>query len=146
MLLNCCICEKQFNQKTQLDLLYAQPKVCSGECFISYLKSKKNDHNIEYTVLANIPISNFKSEYETKIAQLLNKYKIKYLYEHLLIMWNNKYYIPDFYLPELNLFIETKGLWTGQYKKIFKYLSKKYPDNFILVTKEIFSRAMRHGS
>lgn len=54
-----------------------------------------------------------KSNPELKVAELLDSLKIKYFYEGIYVMYYRedgllRSYIPDFYLPHLNLVIEVK--------------------------------------
>jgi len=59
---------------------------------------------------AVIPVGGAKvrSNYEKKTAEYLDKNKIKYQYEPLILL-DGRQYRPDFYLPEYNLFLEICG-------------------------------------
>lgn len=39
-----------------------------------------------------------------------------------------KYYLPDFYLPELDKYVETKGRFTNKFNKKFALVKELYPD------------------
>jgi hypothetical protein len=76
---------------------------------------------------------NFKSTYEYRLAKALNENKIKWQYETkrfkiLYTEGKNKYYYPDFYLPEYDLWIETKGYWFEGQKEKFAKFQEQYPD------------------
>lgn len=55
---------------------------------------------------------NFRSSYENKLVELLNKLGLEWKYEELTFKYNYKdklrRYTPDFYLPKYNLIIEVK--------------------------------------
>jgi len=57
----------------------------------------------------------FRSSYERRMMDVLDNMKEMYLYETIRISYNFneevRIYITDFYLPERNLIIETKGEW-----------------------------------
>ncbi len=63
----------------------------------------------------------FRSKLESKVAYLLDSLKIKWIYEPKSFLLNNGTpYIPDFYLPELRLWVEVKGLIEDHNKEISK--------------------------
>jgi hypothetical protein len=83
--------------------------------------SIKNNLNEEYLV---------HGKWELNIAKLLNKRNI---------IWNNKTYLnyitdiqrtyhPDFYLPELNVYIEVKGYYTDNDRLKMKAVLEYNPD------------------
>lgn len=52
--------------------------------------------------------SKVRSKYEKRTAEYLEKNKIKYQYEPLILL-EGRQYRPDFYLPDYNLFLEICG-------------------------------------
>jgi hypothetical protein len=52
----------------------------------------------------------FRSRLEARWAVLLDQLKITWLYEHQGYKTENGLYLPDFWLPELNTFLEVKAL------------------------------------
>ncbi|MEH6368499.1 MAG: hypothetical protein V7764_19700 [Pseudomonas marincola] len=51
-----------------------------------------------------------RSHSETRWAALMDSISISWLYESQLIKTRHGYYLPDFYLPAVGLFVEVKGL------------------------------------
>lgn len=51
----------------------------------------------------------FKSSLEADFARLMNWLCYSFLYEKTTFQLGTRYYTPDFYLPELNLYVELKG-------------------------------------
>lgn len=72
----------------------------------------------------------FRSTYEYRLAAALTEHNIIWKFEPMYFRLKslNKIYFPDFYLPEYNLWIETKGYWTDIAKLKFKTLKIEYPD------------------
>ncbi len=68
-----------------------------------------------------------RSSWEIKYAQYCIKNHIKYRYEPKRFNLGNSTYCPDFYLPELDKYIEIKGWFTPIAKKKFKKFKKLYP-------------------
>lgn len=100
-------------------------KVCSIECLGKYIKTlpmiprKANPFNIYVNSLFN----GFKSDLEEEVAYNLSKQGIKFYYEPYIFQYNSIIYIPDFYLPEKNLFLEIKGRHKLNIKKFLLFAS-----------------------
>jgi len=60
----------------------------------------------------------FRSRTEARWAVFFDAIGIKYYYEHEDFMVRNRRYLPDFYLPDLNCFVEVKGVFTEEEKLI----------------------------
>lgn len=77
----------------------------------------------------------FKSMYEVKVAQAMDRDNIKWEYEPKVFKLDYKdVYTPDFYLPEIDKYLEVKGikvLPTKSYKKFVKLL--KICPNSVLI-------------
>mgnify|MGYP001465051935 CR=1 FL=1 len=74
---------------------------------------------------------NFRSNWEVNLAKILEELNINYEYEkHKIKMDNNKHYIPDFYLPKYNTFVEVKGCM-DEYS-IYKYKQMKKQNKNII--------------
>jgi len=69
----------------------------------------------------------FRSTWEANFARILNHLKIKWEYEMHRIFLETCSYLPDFYLPELNLFIEVKGTRFGNRDEKLELLYKELP-------------------
>jgi hypothetical protein len=82
----------------------------------------------------------FKSIYEMKVAQALDRDKIKWVYEPEVFQLDNiDVYTPDFYLPDLDKYLEVKGhlildTKSSGYRKFKKFI-KQHP-NSVLINEE----------
>lgn len=104
----CEICNKKISQLKYKS--YILP-VCSVECLGKYLKEIPKLHKFQnqFNVSVNFLRKNFKSELEEEVAYYLKKQGIKFYYEPYIFQYNSTVYIPDFFIPEKNLFLEIKG-------------------------------------
>jgi len=67
-----------------------------------------------------------RSSYEIIYAKWLDKNKIKWKYEYKTFDLGYTTYIPDFYLPKRNRYIEIKGYWRDDARKKVKLFRKLY--------------------
>lgn len=73
-----------------------------------------------------------KSGYEYIYAKYLTRKNIRWLYEPKAFdLKNEQTYIPDFYLPETNEWVEIKGWWRGDALYKFNRFKRIYPDLII---------------
>jgi hypothetical protein len=78
----------------------------------------------------------FRSTYEYRFANSLDKLSISWKYELPFELKSGKIYIVDFYLPELDLYAEIKGWWRDDALEKFNDFIYEYPQyNCILVMK-----------
>lgn len=82
---------------------------------------KLNDWGKRYKYMSSLNGEiKFRSKWERAVAKFLDKYKINWKYEALVIPYYDKEKnlfrntTPDFYMPDFNLFIEIKG--NGEFK------------------------------
>ncbi len=68
-----------------------------------------------------------RSTWEYEIALMLFDLGIKHKYESDRIYMRNKTYMPDFYLPDYDLFIEVKGWMNNRSKKTLRQFFKEKP-------------------
>lgn len=77
---------------------------------------------------------------EAKFARFLDRYEIKWIFEPKRFLLKNRSYLPDFYLPELGIWIECKGedrenefitKDAPQFVDVLKKMKKK--ENFIVI-------------
>lgn len=81
----------------------------------------------------------FRSAWEANIARLLNFKKIKWLYEPKTFYFNNAKvvsYTPDFYLPELDIWIEVKGWFDEKSKQKMLAFKNEYQNEKIVLIGE----------
>jgi len=79
----------------------------------------------------------FRSTFEIKFAKLLDTYGIQWLYEPIRFkLEGRRYYKPDFYLSEYNLFVEIKGYQTESFTNKLKDIKVLYPNIPLIVVKD----------
>ena len=79
----------------------------------------------------------FRSSLETEMAYLLDSMNLKWLYElKRFRLSNGKSYLPDFYLPELKIWIETKGVIEDFEREICELFVQEYEEHLLLISKE----------
>ena len=117
------------------------PYVCSADCVLTLIRKveKKNDQpkipfgSIENNQWDPNQRPAWRSLFEERFARWLMSQQIAFHYEHYVFNVGDGFYIPDFYLPQSGLFIETKGLWRMGQKKKFWNFKKQHPSIPILV-------------
>lgn len=142
-------------QKEAQKVLLDEVLFCSPECFKDYvLEYKPNKPKVDYILNRDYTSTPcdvydkykrkwFRSWYEVYVNRMLDKFGIENQYEKYTLHLNPKYYTPDFYIPEKDLFIEVKGLWeAGSRKKFIQardlvnivlfpaYLQKQFQKNY----------------
>lgn len=70
----------------------------------------------------------FRSRWEANFARILNFLEIKWEYEQKRFYLSGLSYLPDFYLPDLNLFVEVKGSRFAKQDKRLLALAEEKPD------------------
>lgn len=133
--------------------------ICSGSCLHKYLVSHQKielpsngvrffskmeieNQKTERTVWSRDLNEFFRSEWELIVASFFNYIDISYLYESVIIKIGRRHYIPDFFLPDLNLLVEVKGLWLSGSKAKLRKLAKVRPDLEVLVVPWILRRSL----
>lgn len=80
-----------------------------------------------------------RSSWELLFAKQLSERGIEFIYEPTrLKLSNGQWYIPDFYIPNKNLYIEIKGWWTDKAKEKFSRVREEYPELKVVVIGEIW--------
>jgi hypothetical protein len=75
-----------------------------------------------------------KSRFETKIAYFLDCLNIKWIYEpRTFMLTNGIIYCPDFFLPELNMWIEAKGVIEEHNKEISRCFVKDVHTELLMI-------------
>jgi predicted nuclease of restriction endonuclease-like RecB superfamily len=84
-----------------------------------------------------------KSSYEERMIHLLDELCLRWEYEPktFSLPEMKKNYIPDFYIEELDIYVEVKGYWYKDAKEKWDSWIKTYPDiKRILVNKETLTK------
>jgi hypothetical protein len=84
----------------------------------------------------------FRSSWEVNMAKILDKNNIIWIYEPQRFFYENFTYLPDFYLPYYNLYLEVKG-WLGRNKNDINKMNKfKESNRLLLINLEIYKNIM----
>ena len=89
-----------------------------------------------------------RSSYEIAYAKWLDKNSVNWIYEpkafRLIIKGKEATYTPDFYLPDINKYIEIKGYWRDDAKEKFLEFKKQYPrvDLIVLNKEKLLEKAV----
>ena len=75
----------------------------------------------------------FRSSWEITVAKLLDDENILWKYENKRFFFNRVTYLPDFYLPEYNLYIEVKGFMNRNPKDAERINLFKQNHKFLLI-------------
>ena len=67
-----------------------------------------------------------RSSWEVIFAKWLDMWELSWLYEPKAFDLGNTTYTPDFYVQEINSYIEVKGFWREDAKKKFDLFREKY--------------------
>lgn len=110
-----------------------RPPVCSDKCLADFLKSMDKFKGDRKMVCSHREKPHYRSSYEITFADFLKSNGIAFEYEkYFLVDDKGVPYLPDFYLPKKNIFIEVKGLAT--YDRMYKY--RKFADSGVMLLKD----------
>lgn len=138
----CSVCGKFFKIRTRdwKLLLTGSDRVDSMHCVLEWIKRPRKplaDHLIQE--VAAVPGSGvgtyppFRSTLEFKFSVWLTRHLIRYDYEPVAFPAGNGWYIPDFFLPDYQCFIETKGAWAVGSKMKMMTIFTQYPGLPLLI-------------
>lgn len=116
MILQCGICKESFTLiGSPVKNLNFIPRACSDACFHKLLQKHRQYLTDPMTVYDMVEETmKMRSNYEKSLAQWLYQHKVPFAYEPFPLIVSTKprqLYLPDFFLPCHNLFIEVKGRW-----------------------------------
>ena len=119
------------NPKYRKSHVDAAIELCKKDNYPAVNRFKRYKVNIQDKIIY------FRSQQEIDLAKILSTFNVEFLYEPFKIkLASGHYYMPDFYIPTLNLIIEMKGdHWYKEEHKIecFKaVINKGYNFLFIL--------------
>lgn len=90
-----------------------------------------------------------KSGYEERTIILLDLLGVKWYYEprSFFLEKMNKVYVPDFYVEDLDLWIEVKGYWYKDAKEKWDTFLEEYPDlNVMIISKKTLHELENGGT
>lgn len=138
----CSTCGKSYKCSSKKPQ-YAPP-VCSGSCFVEWLREKSEYVLTSETIPYDNPAPFARSKFENSVADLLVALGLPFEFErHLIETDYGTWYLPDFYLPGLEVFIEAKGEWRGLGAKHVQQAVKK--GYGLVVIDEPVYRRLSHG-
>lgn len=115
-MIKCKVCNSRIKLKNWKFDKYSIP-VCSEECFVKFInKIRHRGYIVKPMVASKL---NFKSELERIAYRNIKKY-FEVMYEPFSFTMGRTVYVPDFYLPKFNVFIEVKGDNITRLSKIIK--------------------------
>ncbi len=140
----CPQCKKEFVFKKCLNntTKHKDKIFCSRECQCRFLFFYSNyaSHNRGNSG-KRLDLNNqfFRSTWEANFARICNEYNTEWLYEseRFWLPELKSFYHPDFFLPEVNLYVEITGMMTERKLLKLQYFQKNYPEKVILhITQE----------
>lgn len=124
---NCLRCRKIF--KTER---WQNHKYCSANCAIKDVGSKRTSPKAakgKNGVRPDVhPEYNFYSRWEANYARILNFQKVKWGFQSKTFQLKTQKYTPDFYLPDLDEYIEIKNFMSDYSKQRDAEFRQLYPD------------------
>jgi predicted nuclease of restriction endonuclease-like RecB superfamily len=128
---------------------------CSEECLFNFIVCRQNEDLPSWDV-GMVPAKiatpriyyspalrrSFRSKLESEFAEhIVEQWKIPMMYEVVMIpVGKNKWYVPDFFAPKSNIFLEVKGLWhIGAMNKFIKAQKILGEERLLLIPPEYFS-------
>jgi hypothetical protein len=75
-----------------------------------------------------------RSSWETNVARILKYLKLEYEFEPTFQLQDGRYFHPDFYLKDWDVYIEVKGRWLGDAKQKLELWQKQFNiSNLVLI-------------
>ena len=120
-------------------------QVCSIDCLLTWIVTSNRCHTQEFKyvpsrkdmcvghVHSGFTKSWFRSVYEKDTAEFFYRHNKHFLYEPAQFRVGKSIYIPDFYLPTCDSFVEVKGNWGASAKTKYRNFTKLFPDVRILL-------------
>jgi len=141
------------------------PEFCSAACMCSYVRRKRpyalpDDRIALWDRRVNADVHEFYSPslgmhfcsgFERTVAEIITfVWKMNVLYEpHAVIVGEDEAYVPDFYFPDHDIWLEVKGGWMSGAKRKFSTACGIMPGRFVLLSgfywKEICVLGRRHS-
>ncbi len=123
----CPTCKNEFKPRIEKQIYCSQPCVYKSEVYKTKMSKANKGKTGGYrkgsgnTKGGYYKRFYFDSPFEIEIAKELDRLNIKWIRntKRFYFVYENKktYCIPDFYIKDLNLYLETKGYWRGNKKE-----------------------------
>jgi hypothetical protein len=91
-------------------------------------------------IIVNCDNREYKSIFESSLAEFFKNKKIKFLYEAITFTWGPKVYTPDFFFPEYGCFIEAKGMWHTSNRSKYKHFRDTFEQVPLLIAHWLLAR------
>lgn len=134
MLKLCVSCSRPYGRAITKGFNFG-PGVCSGDCFLRLLDKAEE---VTFNRRNNTdPYGYRRSQLEFHTENVLRALGLIYDYEpHIIELQDGDrtiLYLPDFYLPQENVYLETKGLWRGDDVTKCRIMKELYPKNYYVL-------------
>jgi len=80
-----------------------------------------------------------RSTWEVKVAKIFDEFHLKWLYESERVLVGDHVYVPDFFLPELGVYVEVKGIPSAKFVSLWPVFCETR--KAILIDKDVFKTA-----
>jgi len=152
----CVMCKSMFQLPTsdRRYLILSEDFICGQQCLHGWIKQwvgkpvtrPMSSMEVVRKMLMQTALPIFKSQYEENFAGWLDARGIKWMYEPYSFPVGRGFYIPDFYLPWYDCFLETKGIWGAGSRTKFKKFREHYPQIRILLVSWLLEEEFRNAS
>lgn len=113
---------------------------------IANLLSGKSSYRVTHGKRVLVGTIWMRSTYEARFANFLDTLDVEWSYEpkHFSVLNGAKTYLPDFYVPNIDAFIEIKGWWRDDAREKFDDFVRSYPlVRYALIDKHILESLER---
>jgi hypothetical protein len=150
----CTVCNKFYNSTFRGWYEIYTPRACSSSCFYRLIKEGYTEFDIDLSdprvKMYSLEKSDrsFRSTYEERFDTWLddNQFLKKARFERYYFIFKGLgAYVPDF-LVDKRVFVEVKGIWTGEAKRKFKRFVEEFPEYPILVADLEFLTLLKRTS
>lgn len=148
----CCFCGNghQITKRQERHLHDRLTYFCSVPCLAKQITTAVDEtHLVKYTpflqddyAITNDPYATwdtnkkmfFRSSYEKLISDFFDILGVGWMYEPYQFNVGTTIYVPDFYLPDKDLFVEVKGYWLNASRRKMSFFVQDHPNvNLLLI-------------
>lgn len=148
----CCFCGNghQITKRQERHLHDRLTYFCSVSCLAKQITTAIDEtHMVRYDpfisdeyAITNDPYATwdtrkrmfFRSSYEKMVSDFFDIIEVRWMYEPYQFNVGTTIYVPDFYLPDKDLFVEVKGYWLNASRRKMSFFVQDYPNvNLLLI-------------
>ena len=148
-----CGADIKLGKREEMNAILDFDLFCSAECLVEYIKTATKAKTLitKHPSKVNYDFQHYdfttkrlyRSFFEVWLARCFYKNNITFEYEPHSFFVGGRYYTPDFYIPEKEIYIECKGLWNNGGRKKVKDLNEK---THLLLLPSYFQKYLRSYS